>query len=331
MKTKFKAITIEQGSDKLFSIFVKDKSINDLPEGELLVNVNYSSLNYKDALSSSGNFGVTKKYPHTPGIDAVGIVKYSKNENFKIGQEVIVTGYDLGMNTPGGFGEYIRVPSLWACRLPKNLTAKESMVIGTAGLTAGLCIKKLKKLNGINGRNAVVTGATGGVGSFAIKLLKLLGAKVTAITTKPSQKDFLMTIGADKIISTKDFINSVRKPMGKGIWDIAIDTVGGDILSNLIPSMKYGGVITCCGNVAGPSFNATVYPFILRANHLVGIDSAQTPISVKSEIWNKFASDWYIDKIDNLYKLVSIDEIVPEIEKILNGKQVGRVILSHRR
>ena len=234
------------------------------------------------------------------------------------------------MNTSGGFGEYIRVPSSWTCHLPKNLTAKESMAIGTAGLTAGLCIKKLKKLNGINGKNAVVTGATGGVGSFAIKLLKLLGAKVTAITTKLNEEDFLKMIGADQIKSKKDFINSVRKPMGEGIWDIAIDTVGGNILSNLIPSMKYGGVITCCGNVAGPSFNATVYPFILRANHLVGIDSAQTPISIKSEIWNKFASEWYIDKIDKLYKSVSIDEIAPEIEKILNGEQVGRVILSHR-
>ena len=330
MKTTFKAITIEQGSDKLFSVSVKDKFINDLPDGDLLIRVNYSSLNYKDALSSSGNVGVTKKYPHTPGIDAVGFIESTKSEKFKIGQEVIVSGYDLGMNTPGGFGEYIRVPSSWACHLPKNLTAKESMAIGTAGLTAGLCITKLNELNGISGKNAVVTGATGGVGAFAIKLLKLLGANVTAITTKLNEEGFLKMIGADEIISKKDFIISVRKPMGKGIWDIAIDTVGGEILSNLIPSMKYGGVITCCGNVAGPSFNATVYPFILRANHLVGIDSAETPISIKSEIWNKFASEWYIDDIDNLYKSVSIDEIIAEIEKILNGLQVGRVILSHR-
>ena len=329
MKNTFKAITIEQGIDKLFSISVKDRFINELPDGDLLIKVNYSSLNYKDALSSSGNIGVTKKYPHTPGIDAVGIIEYSKNENFKIGQEVIVSGYDLGMNTPGGFGEYIRVPSSWVCHLPKNLTAIESMAIGTAGLTAGLCIKKLKKLNGIYGKNAVVTGATGGVGSFAIKLLKLLGAKVTAITTKLNEEGFLKMIGSDEIISKKDFVISVRKPMGKGIWDIAVDTVGGDVLSNLIPSMKYGGVIACCGNVAGPSFNATVYPFILRANHLVGIDSAETPISIKSEIWNKFGSEWHIDNIDNLYKLVSINEIIIEIEKILNGKQIGRVVLSH--
>ena len=329
MKTTFKAITIEQGIDKLFSISVKDKFINDLPEGDLLIRVKYSSLNYKDALSSSGNFGVTKKYPHTPGIDAIGFIESTKSKKFKIGQEVIVSGYDLGMNTPGGFGEYIRVPRSWACHLPKNLTAIESMAIGTAGLTAGLCIKKLKKLNGINGKNAVVTGATGGVGSFAIKLLKLLGAKVTAITSKLNEEDFLKMIGVDDIIFKKDFITSVRKPMAKGIWDIGVDTVGGDILSNLIPSMKYGGVITCCGNVAGPSFNATVYPFILRANHLVGIDSAETPISIKSEIWNKFGSEWHIDNIDNLYKLVSINEIIIEIEKILNGKQIGRVVLSH--
>ena len=190
MNNSFKAITVEQSIDKLFSISVKDKFINDLPNGELLIKVSYSSLNYKDALSSRGNFGITKKYPHTPGIDAVGIIENSKNENFKVGQEVIVSGYDLGMNTSGGFGEYIRVPSSWTCHLPKSLTAKESMAIGTAGLTAGLCIKKLKKLNGINGKNAVVTGATGGVGSFAIKLLKLLGAKVTAITTKLNEEEF---------------------------------------------------------------------------------------------------------------------------------------------
>ena len=330
MKTTFKAITIEQGIDKLFSISVKDKFINDLPEGDLLIRVKYSSLNYKDALSSSGNFGVTKKYPHTPGIDAIGFIESTKSKKFKIGQEVIVSGYDLGMNTPGGFGEYIRVPRSWACHLPKNLTAIESMAIGTAGLTAGLCIKKLKKLNGINGKNAVVTGATGGVGSFAIKLLKLLGAKVTAITSKLNEEDFLKMIGVDDIIFKKDFITSVRKPMAKGIWDIGVDTVGGDILSNLIPSMKYGGVITCCGNVAGPSFNATVYPFILRAIHLVGIDSAETPISLKSEIWNKFSSEWYIDDIDNLYKSVSLNGIITEIEKILNGEQVGRVVLNHR-
>ena len=330
MNSTFKAITVEKGIDKLYSISVKKRNINDLPDADLLIKVNYSSLNYKDALSSRGNIGVTKKYPHTPGIDAVGLIESSKSENFKIGQEVIVSGYDLGMNTPGGFGEYVRVPSSWVCLLPENLTAKESMAIGTGGLTAGLCVQKLKKLNGIDGKNAVVTGATGGVGSFAIKLLKLLGARVTAITTKPDQKDYLKILEADQIISKKDFISSDRKPLGNGIWDIAVDSVGGDILSNLIPQMKYGGVITCCGNVAGPSFNATVYPFILRANHLVGIDSAEAPISIKSEIWNKFASEWYIDDIDNLYKSVSINEIVPEIEKILNGKQIGRVLLNHR-
>ena len=329
MKTTFKAIIVEKSIDKLFSISIKDKSIDDLPDGDLLVKVNYSSLNYKDALSSTGNIGVTKKYPHTPGIDAVGFIESSKNENFKIGQEVIVSGYDLGMNTPGGFGEYIRVPSSWACRLPENLTAIESMAIGTAGLTAGLCVQKLKKLNGINGKNAVVTGATGGLGTLAIKLLKLLGAKVTAITTKFNEVGYLNMLGTDEIISKEDFISSVRKPMGNGIWDIGIDTVGGDILSNLIPSMKYGGVITCCGNVAGPSFNATVYPFILRANHLVGIDSAETPISIKSEIWNKFSSEWYLKDLDSLYKSVAIEGLIIEIEKILNGEQIGRVILSH--
>ena len=179
-------------------------------------------------------------------------------------------------------------------------------------------------------KKILIAGGTGLIGSHLSNKLESLGANVTAITTKLDEKEFLKMIGADEIISKSDFINSVRKPMAKGIWDIGVDTVGGDILSNLITSMKYGGVITCCGNVAGPSFNATVYPFILRANHLVGIDSAETSIFIKSEIWNKFASEWSLDNIDNIYKSISINEIVPEIEKILNGEQVGRVIISHR-
>ena len=173
MQNLFKSLVIEENPDGSFSSSIKKKSVEDLPVGELLIKVSYSSLNYKDALSASGNKGVTKSYPHTPGIDAVGIVEHSETEKFKIGDEVIVSGFDLGMNTSGGFGQYIRVPNKWACHLPTGLSALDSMAIGTAGLTAGLCAYELKKLNAIEGRQAVITGATGGVGTFAIKILSL--------------------------------------------------------------------------------------------------------------------------------------------------------------
>ena len=330
MKNLFKSLVIEENLDGSFSSSIKKKSISDLPVGELLIKVSYSSLNYKDALSVSGNKGVTRAYPHTPGIDAVGIVENSETEKFKIGDEVIVSGFDLGMNTSGGFGQYIRVPNKWACHLPNGLSALDSMAIGTAGLTAGLSAYELKKLNGIEGREAVITGATGGVGTFAIKILNILGAKITAITSKKDCEGFLKSLGADKIILRDDFLNSVRKPMNRGTWDMAIDVVGGDILSGLIPSMKYGGTIVCCGNVAGPNFEATVFPYILRANRLIGIDSAETSIDKKKKIWNLFGKEWKMYNLEKLFKSVSINEIMPEINKILSGNQIGRVVLNHK-
>ena len=330
MQNLFKSIVIEENPDGSFSSSIKKKNITELPPGELLIKVSYSSLNYKDALSASGNKGVTKSYPHTPGIDAVGIVKNSETDKFKIGDKVIVSGFDLGMNTPGGFGQYIRVPTGWACHLPNGLDAIDSMAIGTAGLTAGLCVYELEKLNGIKGKKAVITGATGGVGTFAIKLLSLLGAEITAITRKKDAESFLKLLGAESIILKDDFLKSIRKPMNKGKWDIAIDVAGGDILAGLIPSMKYGGAITCCGNVAGPNFEASVFPYILRANRLIGIDSADCQIDKKKKIWNLLAEDWKIDGIQKLFKSVTINEIIPEIKKILNGNQIGRIVLSHK-
>ena len=204
MQNLFTSLVIEENTDGSFSSSIKKKSVEDLPIGELLIKVSYSSLNYKDALSVSGNKGVTKSYPHTPGIDAVGIVEYSETEKFKIGDEVIVSGFDLGMNTSGGFGQYIRVPKKWACHLPNGLNALDSMAIGTAGLTAGLCAYELKKLNGIQGKKAVISGATGGVGTFAIKILSILGAEITAITSKKDCEGFLKSLGAHTIISKDD-------------------------------------------------------------------------------------------------------------------------------
>ena len=324
----FKALITSQKEDGTFENIVKEKLVDHLPNGELLVRVEYSSLNYKDALSAIGNKGVTREYPHTPGIDAAGIIEESSSPNFSVGMPVIVTGYDLGMNTAGGFGEYIRVPEGWAIKRPNNLTAKESMIIGTAGLTAGLCVKALDEKSGISGMNAVVSGATGGVGCMAVKLLAHLGAEVTALTGKSDASSFLKNIGAHKIISRTEFLESVRGPIGKGMWDIAVDVAGGDLLSAILASMRYGGTVTCCGLVDSPSFNGSVFPFILRGNSLIGIDSAEQPLQKKAEIWDHFSKVWKMNGLDSMCHTVNLDGILPEINKILSGRQIGRVVLE---
>lgn len=324
----FNSIIIEEKNGK-FSQNIKKKKISELPVGDLLIKVKYSSLNYKDALSFCGNKGVTKYYPHTPGIDAMGIIEYSRSEKFKPGDKVLVTGFDLGMNTPGGFGEYISVSEDWTTFLPDNLRPRDSMVLGTAGITAGLCINSLQYKHPIKGQKAIVTGATGGVGCIAVNLLAKLGADVTAITGKEDSKEFLYSIGSNEVLLRNEFLESVRKPMGRGLWDIAVDVAGGGILSGLIASMRYGGTITCCGLVASSKFDTTVFPFILRANSLIGIDSGEATIYEKTKIWEKFAVEWKLDNLDSLHRIVDMEEMMDEIKKILNGKQVGRIVLKH--
>jgi putative YhdH/YhfP family quinone oxidoreductase len=309
-------------------ISLKKKSFKDLPDGDLLIKVKYSSLNYKDALSATGNKGVTKRYPHTPGIDAVGIVEESQSENFPINSSVIITGYDLGMNTAGGFSEYIRVPSNWAVTKPANLPSKDSMAIGTAGLTAGLCIKAIEQKKPIKGISAVVSGATGGVGSIAVTLLSKLGANVTAITGKKESHDFLKRLGAKKILDRNQFLESIRKPIGKGLWDAAIDVVGGKTLTSILGSMNYDGTVACCGLVDNPNFETSVFPFILRANQLIGIDSAETALSKKEEIWQLFSGKWKLKNLETLTQIISFKEISSEINKILSGKQSGRIVIK---
>ena len=330
MDKTFKAITVEEKKNGEFFQSIVERNIDHLPKGDLLVRVKYSSLNYKESLSYSGNKGVTKIYPHTPGIDAMGIVELSKTKEFNEGDKVIVTGYDLGMNTPGGFGEYISVPKEWVTLLPDNLGDSESMVLGTAGITAGLCVNVLLEKHKIKGEKAVVTGSTGGVGCIAVMLLAKLGAEVTAITGKINSKDFLYSIGAKEVLLRNDYLNSVKKPMSKGVWDIAVDVAGGGMLAGIIASMKYGGTVTCCGLVDSPSFTSSDFPFILRGINLIGIDSAEISIKEKAEVWNNFANHWRLDAIQNISNNVDMYGMMDEVKKILEGRQVGRVVLKHK-
>jgi len=233
-----------------------------LPENDLLIRVRYSSLNYKDALSASGNKGITKNYPHTPGIDAVGTVVSSDTKKFRESEKVIVTSYDLGMNTSGGFGQYIRVPSDWAVKLPEEFSMKESMIIGTAGLTAGMSVFRLTEHIKPEHGKVVVSGATGGVGSLSVAILAKLGFNVSAISGKEKDHDFLLKLGAGEVIARKDFEQENTRPMMKGCFAGGIDTVGGSILDNIIKSTQPMGMVTCCGNVAfskTQSHNISVY------------------------------------------------------------------------
>ena len=328
----FKAMVVQEKTDGTYTRRIAEKSLDDLPAGEVLVRVHYSSLNYKDGLSATGHRGVTKNYPHTPGVDAAGVVEESLSEAFQPGDEVIVTSYDLGMNTPGGFGQYIRVPAGWVVPLPENLSPKESMAYGSAGLTAGFCIFKLQEHAITPERGEIlVTGATGGVGSFAVAMLAKIGYQVVAVTGKMDEKQFVIDLGAKEVISRDAATDISGKPLLKGRWAGVVDAVGGEILSTAIRATKLHGAVTCCGNVASPDLPINVYPFILRGISLVGIDSQSFPMTFRRQTWEKIATDWKLDNLDRQTSVCSLEELDSEIDLILAGKQKGRVIVDLER
>ncbi len=324
----FKAMVVWETSQGSFEMSVKKKAIQDLPKGDVLIQVKYSSLNYKDALSATGNRGVTKKYPHTPGIDASGIVVDSNNDTFQPGDEVLVTGYDLGMNTSGGFEQYIRVPSDWIIALPKGLSLGESMIFGTAGFTAGMSVHALVGKVKPSDGEVLVTGATGGVGCLSVAILSKLGYSVTAVSGKPTAKKFLGQLGAKKVIGREEIGNPKNSPILKGVWAGVIDTVGGEMLANSIKATLPCGVVTCCGNVASPDLPLTVFPFILRGVTLVGIDSQNCPHEYRQHIWNHLATDWKITTLHSLCEEIGLDGLSHHIHLMLKGGQTGRIVLN---
>ena len=325
----FKAMVVSETGDKKYTREILQRTLNDLPDGDVLVKVKYSSLNYKDALSAIGNKGVTKNYPHTPGVDAAGVVEKSDSDIFNAGEEVIVHGYDMGMDTSGGFGQYVRVPAKWVVKLPEGLTLKESMAYGTAGFTAAQSIYRLED-NGINPGSGkiLVTGATGGVGSMAVAILGKAGYEVTASTGKADKNEFLKNLGASEIISREESTDQTGRLLLKGLWAGVVDTVGGEILATALKSTMQRGVVTTCGNVASHDLNTNVYPFILRGVSLIGIDSASCPMERRVKIWERLSSDWKLDNLEQICKTVSLYDLDPEIDIILKGGQVGRVIVD---
>ena len=323
----FKAFRVEENNGTYIGS-IKEMEFSTLEENEILVKVHYSSLNYKDALSASGNKGVTRNYPHTPGIDAVGVIERSTSHFLKAGDEVIVTSYDLGMNTDGGFAEYIKVPAAWAVKLPKDMTMKEAMIYGTAGLTAGMSVLRLSEFVEPKDGKIVVSGATGGVGSLSVSILSKLGYTVVAITGKETEKDYLLNLGAKEILLRSEIENFDKKPLLRPLFVGAIDTVGGVILENIIKATNTMGAVTCCGNVASPKLNMTVFPFILRGITLIGIDSQNYPMKYRTEVWNMLAKDWKPSQILDNYTEIKLEEIQNKIDLILQGKLKGRTIIK---
>lgn len=329
MKDSFRAFRITEEKHGYKRAVVQQHK-NDLPEGDVLIQVLYSSLNYKDALSSIGNKGITRQYPHTPGIDAAGVVEASTDPAFAPGDEVIVTSYDLGMNTDGGFGEYIRVPAPWVVKRPEGLTLKEAMIYGTAGFTAALSVYKLlmsvKKEDG----DILITGGTGGVATLAAKILVKLGFDVVMATGKvDTQKETLMQLGIKELISRKDVEDTTGKPMVKARWAGVIDTVGGNTLASAIKSTRHNGAVTTCGNVGGDRFESSVYPFILRGITLYGIDSGQCPMDLRVEIWRRLAGDWKSENLEAMTQVIVLDELDQYVDKMLQGTSTGRLVLAH--
>ncbi|WP_334329982.1 YhdH/YhfP family quinone oxidoreductase [Companilactobacillus sp. HBUAS59699] len=325
---KFKAIVVDQNNDNV-EYGLKNISINDLSDGEVLIEVCYSSLNYKDMLAVQNNGGVIKNYPMIPGIDLSGVVVESSSSHFVTGDKVLATGFQLGMSYTGGMAQYARVPAEWLVKLPAKLSLKQAMIIGTAGFTAALSVIKLLD-NGMkvaDDPEILVTGSTGGVGSIAVQILSVMGFKhINALVRKEYQVEVAKHLGATRVVMPDD-IKGNGKLLSKQRFNYVIDTVGGDVTAELIPQIHYGGGITMCGNAGGIKLSTNVLPFILRGVDLYGIDSVNYPIEKRLAIWKRFADDWEVfDKLQ--YNEVTLAEIPGVIEQLKSGKHLGRTIIK---
>lgn len=326
---RFKAIVVSKNEDRTFRREVVLRDVEELPNNDVLIRVHYSSLNYKDALSATGHRGVTRKYPHTPGIDAAGIVVSDRSDTFLPGDEVVVIGYDLGMDTPGGFGQYIRIPAGWIVPLPSGLTLRESMIYGTAGFTAAMAVNRLIQHGIAAGKGEIlVTGATGGLGIMTIALLSRLGFEAVAATGKKDKQLFLHEAGAGRVISREEAIEGHEQPLMSRRWQAVVDAVGGSMLDAALKSTSDGGAVAACGNVASGNLNTTVYPFILRGIALYGIDSAHFSLEERKQLWTKLAGTWKIPSMNKLVTDKSLEELDPEIDRILEGQQIGRIVVN---
>ena len=329
MQQEFKALVVRQVDDTNYTKNIETRTFDNLPDGEVLIRVHYSSLNYKDALSCNGNRGVTRHYPHTPGIDAAGIVEHSSSSDFSPGDRVVVISYDLGQNTSGGFGQFIRVPSSWVMPLAKGMSLYESMIYGTAGFTAGLAVEKLQN-QGVfpESGSIIVTGATGGVGSISIAILSRLGYSIISSSGKKDASVFLKNLGASKVIDRDILSKKSGFNLLKEEWIGAIDSIGGNTLSTLLKSCKQNGAVVSIGLVESSDLNITVFPFILRGVSLLGLSASETSMKDRKKIWEKLSNEWKPENIDDLVTVCNLEGLSREIDRINTGDKIGKVVVD---
>ncbi|MBB6733738.1 acryloyl-CoA reductase [Cohnella zeiphila] len=326
----YQALTVDWKDSRL-AAEIREYAMNDLPEGEVTIRVAYSGVNYKDGLASIPEGKIVRHYPHVPGIDLAGTVIASSDPAFREGDEVLVTGYGLGVSHPGGFSQVARVPAAWVVPLPPGLSAKAAMAIGTAGFTAALSVHRLEENGLAPGQGPVlVSGATGGVGSWAVAMLARSGYEVTASSRKSAEADYLKGLGAGGAISPADLESPDNRPLSRERWAGAVDPVGGPFLPGVLGSVRYGGSVALSGLTGGTDYAATVFPFILRGVNLLGIDSVQCPMGLRRTVWSRIASEWRPD--DALLEAVSheiaLSELPDALAQVLQGRMRGRAVVA---
>jgi acrylyl-CoA reductase (NADPH) len=329
MEQQFNALIVNKQEEQ-FTVEIKQLKLTDLPNGEVLIRVHYSSVNYKDSLATIPNGNIVNTYPFVPGIDLAGVVVSSEDARFRVGDEVIATSYEIGVTHFGGYSEYARIPAKWIVPVPKGLTLKEAMIIGTAGFTAALSVWRLQENNSSPEKGKVlVTGATGGVGSFAVSILSTLGFNVEASTGKESEQAYLKKIGANTIVSREEVYDGKVRALGKQKWAAAVDPVGGEPLASLLSQIQYGGSVAVSGLTAGTKLPTTVFPFILRGVNLLGIDSVNCPMETRIKIWNRLATDFKPKNLEGLIQQeVTLDQLPAVLPTLLKGQARGRILVK---
>ncbi len=329
MKQSFEALIVDKQEDKLLTE-IKKLTTDDLPKGDVLIQVHYSGVNYKDSLATIPNGNIVKSYPFIPGIDLAGVVVSSDDPRFKDGDKVIATSYEIGVSHFGGYSQYARIPSEWIVPLPDELSLKEAMIIGTAGFTAALSVQRLldNDLKQEDGK-VLVTGATGGVGSFATAILAKLGFEVEASTGKDTEHEYVKELGASSILSREEVYDGKISSLGKQRWAAAVDPVGGEVLASILSNIQYGGSVAVSGLTAGNKVPTTVFPFILRGVNLLGIDSVFCPMVTRVEIWNRLASDFKLNHLDFLVQQeITLQQLPDVLPTLLKGEARGRTIVK---
>ena len=331
MSDKFKALVVNQEGEK-FTREIQSIDKNFLKHGDVLVKVHYSSLNYKDALILKNGARLVKEFPHIPGVDLSGEVVESSNSNFKEGDEIIATGMRIGETFYGGYSQYAKIKGEFIVKKPQSISTRQTMVLGTAGFTAVQCAFTTKQtrevlLLGEKVNDVIVTGASGGVGSIAVMVLSKLGCNVTAVTSKDDNIEYLKSIGAKNIIKTND-LNVEARPLDKGLYDGAVDTVGGNVLAKVLSHIKHSGIVAACGNASGIKLNTTVMPFIIRGVKLWGIDSVAASLKRREFIWEEAAKLVDFEKLEESIKEISLEELLKVYPDMLGGKTSGRYIIN---